>query len=80
MTLEVSVGRESSQGNVPLFKRNFKDADAGSVHLCSSLALATGLDFTDGGLVQGQSSLLSLEDRALGIPPVVRGSKVASGL
>ena len=49
MTLEVSVGRESSQGNVPLFKRNFKDADAGSVHLCSSLALATGLDFTDGG-------------------------------
>lgn len=47
MTLEVSLGRESSQGNVPLFKHNFKDADAGSVHLCSSLALTTGLDFTD---------------------------------
>lgn len=46
-TLEVSLGRESSQGNLPLLKRNFKDADPGSVHLCSSLALTTGLDFTD---------------------------------
>ena len=47
MTLEVSLGRESSQGNVPLFKHNFKDADAGSMHSCSSLTLTTGLDFTD---------------------------------
>lgn len=41
MTLEVSLGRESSQGNVPLFKHNFKDADAGSMHLYSSLTLTS---------------------------------------
>lgn len=84
MTFEVSIGRESSQGNVPLFKSNFKDADAGSEHLCSSLALEAGLDFTDKGHLghpqfRDNSSLFSLENRAPRILPVVRGSK-ASGL
>jgi hypothetical protein len=83
MTFEVPLGKVSRQGNVPPFKNNFKDADAQRVRIYSSLAPATGLDFTEGDhatypQLRYKSCLLSLENPSLLTLLVVCGVKLVN--